>query len=304
VIPPRRRGSPWPWATNLIWIACGVATFAGTASGEERLNLFQRVARAELVVHTRVREGALKLAVVEVEEVIKGHPAPTRLRISFRDFNWTRRAGVEPIVFLNGQEEILFLAIPQGSRRKEKDADIYELLYGPEGRITLPAEGPAMILQAVRRLAELARLDPAEQIDGIHALLKSDNLYLVETALDEITRLRLPQSAHYPSLVDLLRSPSANLRRKALRVISLLFDSGSETRADQAPDESRAALAAVLERARNDTAEEVRVEAVLALAVWPNRREVESDLRAIAGGDPAQAVRYEAERALFIKSRS
>jgi len=64
-------------------------------------------------------------------------------------------------------------------------------------------------------------------------------------------------------------------------------------------DDARAALLAVLERAHNDQDESVRVQAVTAVAAWPSRHEVEGDLRAIAGGDPAQAVRYEAERALF-----
>ena len=62
---------------------------------------------------------------------------------------------------------------------------------------------------------------------------------------------------------------------------------------------ARAALLAVLERAHSDAEESVRVQAVAAVAAWPNRHEVEGDLRAIAGADRAQAVRYEAERALF-----
>ena len=68
---------------------------------------------------------------------------------------------------------------------------------------------------------------------------------------------------------------------------------------DEVLDEARAALAAVLEKARNDQDESVRVQAVAAVAAWPNRAEVEQELKAIAGTDAAQAVRYEAERALF-----
>ena len=64
-------------------------------------------------------------------------------------------------------------------------------------------------------------------------------------------------------------------------------------------EESRAMLAVILERARNDPEESVRVQAVAAVASWPNRPDVEQDLKTIAGTDTAQAVRYEAEKALF-----
>jgi hypothetical protein len=67
---------------------------------------------------------------------------------------------------------------------------------------------------------------------------------------------------------------------------------------DDSLDAAQTALAGVLERARNDPDEEVRTQAVVSLAAWPNRREVQGELRAIAGTDKAQAVRYEAERAL------
>ena len=77
-----------------------------------------------------------------------------------------------------------------------------------------------------------------------------------------------------------------------------MFGSGRATD-DEALDEARAALAAVLERARNDSVESVRVQAVAAVAEWPKRPDVEGDLRAIAGTDRAQSVRYEAEKALF-----
>jgi len=60
-------------------------------------------------------------------------------------------------------------------------------------------------------------------------------------------------------------------------------------------------LESVLERARNDPDETVRVAAVAAVAIWPQRSDVEGDLRAIAAQDPAQMVRYEAERALLSK---
>ena len=69
--------------------------------------------------------------------------------------------------------------------------------------------------------------------------------------------------------------------------------------AEEALDEAGQALAAVLERARNDPDAGVRVQAVQALAAWPAPSDVEADLRAIASQDASQEVRFEAERALF-----
>src|SRR5262245_346232 len=99
-------------------------------------------------------------------------------------------------------------------------------------------------------------------------------------------------------MILLLSSPSPTLRGQALRLLAQIFESETGT-GDETLDDARAALLAVLERAHNDRDESVRVQAVAAVAAWPNRHEVAGDLRAIADSDHAQAVRYEAERALF-----
>jgi len=267
----------------------------------EKLNLFQLVARADLVALVRVRSGSLKYALVEVQEDLKGRSASPALRIAFRDFNFTRRPGEDMIVFPDGQQEILFLA-PYGrqARRKktrEKNRDLYTLFQGRQGRITLPAEGPGIILEAIRRLSEVSRRDPVSQLDALKDLLASGNPFLTEVSLQEIGRLRAGDAVIYSRLLTLLNSPSVALRTGSLGVIAQIFSAGKM--GDETLDEARAALAAVLERARNDPEESVRVRAVAAVAAWPERREVEQELKAIAGTDRAQAVRYEAERALF-----
>ncbi|HXU11940.1 MAG TPA: hypothetical protein VN898_08245, partial [Candidatus Binatia bacterium] len=65
----------------------------------ETLNLFQLVARTDLVVHVRIRSGSLKYAIVDVQESLKGTSPFPVLRIAFRDFNFTRAAGTDAIVF-------------------------------------------------------------------------------------------------------------------------------------------------------------------------------------------------------------
>jgi hypothetical protein len=308
---PAPRAVPRAVATGLAALLCGGAP-AAAAADDPPLNLFQRIARAELVVHAKVREGALKYALVEVIESLKGEPPQPRLRIAFRDYNFDRPPGAEPIVFTDGQEELLFLAPYGRVKRRPKNRDLYEILRGPEGRITVPPEGPERLLGAIRRLAGITRLDPASQADALRALLGADNPDLVAAALDEVMRLRALTPDLYPRLTALARGVAPGLREAALRAIGRLFagaagrgsaPAGGRGAAGSAPvrelDEARAALAAALERARGDDLETVRVEAVAALGAWPERAEVEGELRAIADQDPAQAVRYEAERALF-----
>jgi len=267
----------------------------------ETLNLFQLVARTDLVVHVRIRSGSLKYAIVDVQESLKGTSPFPVLRIAFRDFNFTRAAGTDAIVFPDGQEEILFLSPYGRTTRKKKDRDknkdLFTLFRGSQGRLTVPGEGRDVPLEAVRRLAEIGRLDPSSQTEALEGLLESPNPILLETALSEIERLRDPRAPLLPRLIGLLASPSPPIRIGSLRVMAQIFASGRI--GDDSLDAAQTALAGVLERARNDPDEEVRTQAVLSLAAWPNRREVQGELRAIAGTDKAQAVRYEAERALL-----
>ena len=266
----------------------------------ETLNLFQLVARSDLVVHVRVRSGSLKYAIVEVQESLKGTSPFPVLRIAFRDFNFTRAAGADAIVFPDGQEEILFLA-PYGrtgrKKNRDKNKDLFTLFRGSQGRFTVPAEGRGVPLEAVRRLVEIGRLDPTSQADALESLLESPNPILLETALGEIERLRDPRAPLLSRLIGLLASPSPPTRIGSLRVMAQIFSSGRI--GDDSLDAAQTALAGVLERARNDSDEDVRTQAVLSLAAWPNRREVQGELKAIAGTDKAQAVRYAAERALL-----
>jgi len=271
------------------------------------LNLFQRAARASLVVHVRVHEGALRFALVDVLEVLKGSAPAERLRIAFRDFNFSRPRGTDPITFPNGEEEILFLTpysqVPRSQKKKEKYSDVFELLLGAQGRITVPAEGAGAIFDAVRRLVQVAAQDPASQVEGLQGLLDSENPVLPEAGLEEMARLRAATPVLYPRLIRLLRNPSPRLRIRSLTLVQQIFSSrpplprsGS---AEEALDEAGESLAAVLERARNDPDAAVRVQAVQALAAWPEHADVEADLRAIASQDASQEVRFEAERALF-----
>lgn len=298
-----RRGHPAAVVLVGLLASSSAVSDAGAQLGPapEALNLFQLVARAELVVHVRIRSGSLRYAIVEVKESLKGTSPFPVLRIAFREYNFTRAPGDDLIVFPDGQEEILFLApFGRDARRKkdrEKNKDLYTLFRGRLGRMTLPAEGPAIPLEAVRRLSEVSRLDPRSQGEILERLLDSPNPLLLQTALLEIERLRDPRAPLLTRLNGLLRSPSPTIRIVSMRVIAQIFASGRI--GDDSLDAAQAALAAVFERARNDSEVDVRVQAVLSMASWPNRSQVLGELKAIAGTDKAQSVRYEAEKALL-----
>ena len=304
LLPSRVTGRIWLESfaiiVSLLSLSCSSA-FAQIGPKPEILNLFQLVARADLVTLVAVHKGSLKYAEVDVVEALKGTPPGPHLRIAFRDFNFTREPSDDVIVFPDGQKEILFLVPYKTNVRKkdiEKFKDLFTLFKGRQGRMTLPSEGPEIVLEAIRRLARIGGLDAASQVAELRALLDSPNPFLLEASLSELERLRVADSSLLPKMIVLLGSPSPTLRSHALRLLGQIFGSERGT-GDEVLDDARAALLAVLERAHNDRDESVRVQAVAAVAAWPNRHEVEGDLRAIAHADGAQAVRYEAEKALF-----
>jgi hypothetical protein len=276
---------------------------AGHAEVEEsrQLSVFQRIARSLLVVHVRVNKGSLKYARMDIIEAIKGEsPGPT-LRVAFRDHNWLREPGVESIVFTDGEEEILFLVKNPRRKVKEKYRDLFDLFEGPLGRMTLPAEGGGVVLDALHTLVAISYMDPVTQAEGFLALMQSPNGFLQEAALDEIIRMRSAGPVNFTDLVALLRHRAPVIRSRALILLRQIFSTGmvDDTGAGIGPDQAFATLGAVIERARNDDSADIRLVAVAAMAAWPARHDIEPGLRAIADQDPSQMVRYEAERALF-----
>ena len=270
------------------------------------INLFQMIARAELVVHVRVQEGSLKYAKVDLLRALKGNPPAEHLRIAYRDYNWSRPEGQEEIVFPDGQEEILFLVHDPSRKQKEKNRDIFLLYRGGRGRITPPAEGSGIIIEALDTLVELTTADPLSQVDGLLGLLRTPNLYLLEAALDEINRLAAATPESYGDLVTLLNQPSPRIRTRALVSIEQIFASGQieEESSGVGPELARATLGAVIERARNDEEPDVRMRAVAAMGAWPGKEEIASALAVIAVSDPSQMVRYQAERTLYQLGQS
>jgi len=260
------------------------------------LTVFQLLARADLVVHVRVKDGAQRYALVDVLETLRGESPAERLRIDFRDLNLQLR-GQDLIVFKTDEEYVLFLEKPNWRKPKEKNRDLYALFHGRRGRILLPPEGLGVPLEAVREMAKLVGRPPEDQVESLRALMIRPNPILRQAVLEELTRMRACSIADLGPLSTLARDPLPAIRGQALATIGVVLkDPGDEL--SQEP--RRIALELCRERARNDAAPSVRIEATRALASWDRRDDVIPDLRAIASVDPDQSVRYEAERVLFL----
>ena len=264
------------------------------------LTLVQIIARSDAAVHVRVNDGSGKFAIVEVLETLSGPDPGKRLRIDFRDLNLSLK-GQQAVVFEKEEEDILFLHRPEWKKPSAKNADVFELLHGRRGRLLLPAEGSGIYLEAVRRLGAIARQDPSDQVENLRRLLGSENPFLREAALAEVSRLRALSVADLPALIHLIADPSAGLREKSLEQIRIVLRGSNGEEGDGGEDRRRA-LEAARERARNDPDEKVRAAAVRTMSAWSHHEDVAPDLKAIATIDPSQLVRYEAQRVLFLWS--
>jgi hypothetical protein len=262
------------------------------------LTLVQIIGRCDAAVHVRVSDGSGKFAIVEVLETLSGPDPGKRLRIDFRDLNLSLK-GQGAVVFEKEEEDVLFLHRPEWKKPSAKNADVFELLHGRRGRLLLPAEGSGIYLETVRRLGSIVKQDPSDQVESLRRLLGSENPFLREAALAEISRLRALTVADLPALIHLIGDASAGLREKSLEQIRIVLHAAEGEEADGG-EERRRALEAARERARIDPDEKVRAAAVRTMSAWNHHEDVVPDLKAIAAIDTSQLVRYEAQRVLFI----
>jgi hypothetical protein len=284
----------------LLATGASVASLGATTASGDHLNLFQMVARAGIVASVRIVDGDNRYALADIQELVKGATEFKRLRIAFRDFNWSRRPGEPMIVFSEGEQDLLFLVPYMEVKRTEKNQDIFTLFRGRSGRIVLAPEGQDPHLEAVRHLARIAVLDAASQVTALKDLIGSPNPALRAAGMHEVARLRAVDPTLYAPLTGALFSGDPATRVDALDLVALMFSMFGAGEGLLSDDQSgRIALARVMELARNDREAAVRGAAVVALAAWPERSGTASDLRAIASQDPDQTVRLAAQRALL-----
>lgn len=281
-------------AAGLLLLVC----LAGPAARADitELTLWDKSFRAELVVRATVLDPDDRLAIMRVDEVIKGAYDEETLKIVFRARNLSRDYWEEKIEFVEGQQLILFL---ERFRKRGilQEPSHFSLLKGYQGKVEVPPEGTAAFLQAVRRFAEIQAMDSQLAIwKAARELLQEDNPYLVEAGFEQVLKFRLADEELVPVLLVHLDGQAVPFRRQAARALGQVFeDYRAEEKILQTEDHVRDLL---LHKAMNDQSEEVRVESIRALqAKWDEA--LIPSLRRIAAEDPSQAVRYQAERAIY-----
>lgn len=285
------------WARTAAAAAATVLLAILPARGAiSSLDLWEKTFRSELVVRATVLDGDDRLARMRVDEVLKGDYSGDELKIVFRAANWSRKTWEGKIVFETGQHLVLFL----DRHRKNgvlQAADQFELFRGSNGREEVPAEGEDAYLQAIKRFVAIQAVDSQlARWEASRALLSDTNPFLVEAGFEQVLKFRLADASLVPVLLGHLDSETVAFRQKAIRCFAQVFESTSLQAGDLPTEDHVRDL--LLHKAMKDPSAEVRVESIKALGAWPDH-DLAASFRAIADQDPSQAVRYQAERALY-----
>ncbi|MBI4161207.1 MAG: HEAT repeat domain-containing protein [Acidobacteria bacterium] len=259
---------------------------------EARPDLFELTLRAPLVVHGRTLDGRRKYPVVAVIEVLQGEFSGKTLRVAFRHLNRSRDPKEPPIQFLEGREILLFLA-PGG---EGKPGDRFQLVRRRHGKVDLPGEGSAGILEAVRIFARVVETDPAEHFSRIRDLLESPNPIVASTVLRQFRKHGLAGPEDLPGILRILRLGREEERLLAARILES-FLAGTRGEGREMERESDV-LDLLVAAARNDPSPAVRAASVSALRESGSPVAVET-LVWIARTDASQMVRFQAEIALL-----
>ena len=285
----------WPRGAALALVAA-LAAGAQARAAISSMDLWEKTFRSELVVRATVLDGDDRLARMKVDEVLKGSYAGEQLKIVFRAANFTRKTWEGKIVFQAGQHLVLFLDRYRKNGVLQAD-DHFELFRGSNGREEVPSEGEDAYLQAIRKFVTIqGESSQLARWDASRALLSETNPFLVEAGFEQVLKFRLANAGLVPVLLGHLDSETVAFRQKAVRCFAQVFESTSREAGDLPTEDHIRDL--LLNKAMKDPSVDVRIESIKALGAWQDH-DLAASFRAIAEQDPSQAVRYEAERAIY-----
>lgn len=287
----------------------------GLAAAVKPLTLYQKTARAALVVRARALSDATRRPPLEVLEVLKGYyPGKSLSVVPFvQDYGnpkpWLRRE-----VFHKDEEYVLFLnpyepdedsafqsdAQPPGKDEETGPEKLFVVLNADQGQINIPEEGAAALTEAVRRFTAILSLGQHDvQGEALRGLLRERNPYLVEGGLEEVERFSLAVEDDVPTLLNLLKSDRPPVRAASLRIFAQIAEGARASLRDL--HDRQEIFTRVVDRAYSDPAIDVRREAVKTLLAVGGDG-TEAVLRAVSRNDADQQVRYEAQVALVALS--
>lgn len=283
----------WPG----VLLACALAAAAPARAERIDLDLYEKVALAPLVVRGQLEEEPERRARVRVLEVLRGGYSGSHLEISYRLINFERPYWQEKIAFEEGEEALLFLVPQQDWRGGIPRPDRFILFKGPDGKITLPAEGRQVWLDAARRLATLASIEDTRALfDSLRALAADDNPLLVEVGLRQARKHGLADERLAQALLDLVLRPDGRFRAEALELAAEMIQKPARGERSLALRDHLLGLATALAEEASEVETRRAAVRLLASGGTPAAR---AKLEAISQADPSQDVRYEAAVAVY-----
>ena len=270
-----------------------------SVAGIEPLTLYQKTARAPLVVRARALSDSTRRPEVEVLMIFKGSCPAKIITIAphFEDNSaptpWLIRE-----VFRAGQESILFLTPYADEFGRDEGAATFAVLNADQGKVEVPAEGSDALLEALHRFVGILSLGQHDaQGDALRSMLSARNPFQLEAALSECRKYHLAQKEDVGPLVALLTSPRPDFRSGSLALLSQILDD-SRNSGPKGPALEPSLAASIYEQvaaaARLDADETVRREAVGALESFGGASSLVI-LEEIGRRDASQNVRYAAQ---------
>ena len=290
-----RRVGPWGIILLLVgslWVP-GITLLCPQSGDVAGPDLFDLTLRSDLVIYGRVVDGELKLAEIAILQKLRGQYEEEHLMVAFRHLNGTRRRWEKRLVFPNGEFVVLFL---RRGRLPKSNLVVFEPVRRQYGKMTLPPEGTAGLLEAIRTFAAVADSPTGEHWERLRELLVDDNPLVVETVLKQFEKHHLATQKEATPLLRILRQAGDRQREQAARILGQLL-SDIRNRGEQLIRE-KDVINLLITSARNDPSVAIRIWAVRTLQDWASPPAVKA-LELIAESDPSQDVRFEAERCLF-----
>lgn len=287
-------------ASTIGVLLLALAVTCGPAPADvEPLTLYQKMARAPLVVKARALSDSTRRPTVEVLTIFKGSCPSKVITIAphFEDNSaptpWLRRE-----VFRSGVESILFLTPYVDEFGRDEGAATFAVLNADQGKIEVPSEGGDALLTALGRFVEILSLGQHdEQGEALRSLLATKNPYLLEAGLTECRKYHLAEADDTGALLALLTHPRPDFRSGALALLGqMLSDYRTNPPAGEGltPGARQTIYEQVAAAARLDLDERVRREAVGALEAFADASSLVL-LEEIGRQDASQNVRYAAQ---------
>ena len=264
------------------------------------LTLYEKTGRAPLVIWGEITDGEHRFAVVNTLELLKcsipERPAQV-FRIAYKLDSFLRQPWQDKITFATGERVLLFLRKFTKEDGEKPEGDLYTLMWGAQGRVTLPAEGEQAWAEAVRVFTGVMTVtDIDKQALTLRGLISSRNPIVSDGGFEEMLRQGLGDLEMLPELSGRFEDPREPTRILSMRLLrQIVADAGA---AGRVVPQRQELTDMIRGRAVNDTSAEFRVEAVRTLGVLGGEA-VKAFLKRIAKEDSSQLVRYEAERTLM-----